>query len=1088
MSRATHALIPLARTIFGLLTAIVLFGRPGQAQTGRILVDNTGPSILEFNTDASNGFAITGNTDNNVTFAPSVAGNGTIAFTANTDVDGTYLGQPYIFLMNADGTNVRNITPSLPPPSSNCCYDLSPAISPDGTMVAFLAKINQAPNGNAQQEIYLVNADGSNLRQLTPFSANSGGDYSQSSMYSLAWSPDSSTLAFRGTVWTTQCGNAGGAPILVPVIGTIGANGTNMQFLACDNGDGYVTSIDWSPDGTLIAWGRNVSHGAQGCSGCVGEPAIAFFDFTGQGRYSSGITSGQLGTDSCQGGPHCIHFSPDSTQLAYVDAYPNGNPCQSVCNVSFINLDGTGQTNSTIPSGGQTVWWIPGAAIPAPAQITIAGPNGPGSTVEVWPGSPQQVTPTLADSSANLILHTAQTYSNTQNYGTYGCLTMGPYGLAVFTNRDGQNAYGTISASNAGLASNTINYKCWQSPPCTFILGSAYTNIPASGGTGMVSVTANPGSSGSTCPWSSIPGAFWIMITSGASGSGNGSVNFTVAANSGAARQATITIAGLTYTVNQDASTGGGATLNSITVTPNPASVAAGLTQQFTATGNYSDGSMKNITASATWSSSSLAVATINAGGLASGVARGGPVTITAALGGVSGTAQLAVTLPVLQTITVSPSSASIAAGLTRQFTAMGTYSDGSMQTLTASATWTSSNTSVATIASGGLATGVAAGGPATITAAQNGISGTAQLTVTVPVLQSIAVSPASTSIAAGLTRQFAAMGHYSDASMQDITSTVTWSSSDTGIATISNRATTAGLARGLTAGGPVTITAALGAISGTAQLTVTAPLLISINLAPANPVVIAGSNQQFTATGNYTNGPHDITGSVTWASSNTAVATINTSGLASARSSGSSTISAHSGGVSGSTTMTVVTLQSVAIAPVSMTIFAGSTLQFTATGHYSDGSVMNVTSSAKWTSSKPTTASISSTGLAMGLINGATTITAAYDGFSAATTLTVNAVLLQSIVISPTSVTIPAGGKVQFYATGYYNNGSVQDLTALASWSANPKWLASINSTGFATGGSVGPCSACAFPGGTATVNAKYQGVVGSATLTVLP
>src|SRR5262249_38546438 len=160
-------------------------------------------------------------------------------------------------------------------------------------------------------------------------------------------------------------------------------------------------------------------------------------------------------------------------------------------------------------------------------------------------------------------------------------------------------------------------------------------------------------------------------ITSGASGSGNGSVSFNAAANSGAARQATITIAGLTYTVNEDAA-GSGVSLSSITVTPNPASVPAGLTQQFTATGNYSDGSVKNLTASATWASSSTSIATINSAGLATGVTQGGPVTITAMLNGVSGTAQLTVTAPVLQTITVSPSSATVVAGLTQQFTATG--------------------------------------------------------------------------------------------------------------------------------------------------------------------------------------------------------------------------------------------------------------------------------------------------------------------------------------------------------------------------------------------------------------------------------
>jgi len=562
MSRATNSLRPpIPTAVLVLLGAIGLPAPPAaaQSQPGRILVDNTGPSILEFNIDGSNGFAIAGNTGNNVVFSPSVAGSGTIAFNSVTAVDGTYLSYRHIFLMNADGTNVRQITPNPPSAPSGYNGELNPAISPDGTMVAFLATLHKAPDGSQNNQIYLVNADGSNLRQLTPYVANPQsnqpvGDYTGSYMDGLAWSPDSSTLAFRGTMYTSVCGTYGGQPIVVNVIGSVKADGTGMQVLACDNNDGYVSSLDWSPDGTLIVWGRNVNHGAQGCSGCVGEPAIAFYDLSGRNRYSAGITSTQLTTDSCQGGPHCIHFSPDGSQLAYVDAYPNhGNPCQSSCNVSFIKLDGSGQTNSTIPTGGNTVWWEPGAALAKPAQMTLASniPNVPPNPVEVWPGFSEQVIPTLSDSGGDLILHTAQNYVTTHYFYASPCLNIGPFGLAVYNSNAGGSGYGTISAANAGLTSNTVNFNCWSSSPCTFSLGSASTAIADGGGTGTFTVSANPGSSGSTCPWIATTSASWITITSGASGSGNGSVSFSVSNNTGAARQGTIAIAGQTYTVNQ---------------------------------------------------------------------------------------------------------------------------------------------------------------------------------------------------------------------------------------------------------------------------------------------------------------------------------------------------------------------------------------------------------------------------------------------------------------------------------------------------------------------------------------------------------
>jgi hypothetical protein len=82
---------------------------------------------------------------------------------------------------------------------------------------------------------------------------------------------------------------------------------------------------------------------------------------------------------------------------------------------------------------------------------------------------------------------------------------------------------------------------------------------------------------------------------------------------------------------------------------------------------------------------------------------------------------------------------------------------------------------------------------------------------------------------------------------------------------------------------------------------------LTSIAITPTNPSVAAGSTQQFTATGTYSNGStQNITTQVTWSSANTGVATISSSGLASAIAGGSSTISATQGSVSGSTTLTV--------------------------------------------------------------------------------------------------------------------------------------------------------------------------------------
>ena len=199
-------------------------------------------------------------------------------------------------------------------------------------------------------------------------------------------------------------------------------------------------------------------------------------------------------------------------------------------------------------------------------------------------------------------------------------------------------------------------------------------------------------------------------------------------------------------------------------------------------------------------------------------------LTITGTSGNLTHTISVSLSVtaipPTLNSIAVTPTSPSILAGTSIQFTATGTYSDNSTQNITASVTWTSSNTSVATISSNsGLASALAQG-VTTITAASGQFSATATLSVTPvpPTLKSIAVTPANPSASVGTSAQFTATGTYSDNSKKDLTTSVTWTSSSTSVATITSKS---GLASAL-AVGATTIKAALGAISGTTILTVT--------------------------------------------------------------------------------------------------------------------------------------------------------------------------------------------------------------------------------------------------------------------------
>jgi len=221
---------------------------------------------------------------------------------------------------------------------------------------------------------------------------------------------------------------------------------------------------------------------------------------------------------------------------------------------------------------------------------------------------------------------------------------------------------------------------------------------------------------------------------------------------------------------------GGRNTAPAITIAPAASSIGVNATQQFKATASFSDGTTKDLTGASNWLSSNAAVATINAAGLATALAPG-TTTITASSAGVTATTTLTVASP-LVSIAVTPSSVSIVPNATQQFTATGTFADKTTQDLTATATWQSSGSTIASISSpGGLATAVAPG-TVTISATSAGITGSASLTVANP-LVSIAVTPANSTVA-NLTRpQFTATGTYFDHSSSDITPAVNWTSSN---------------------------------------------------------------------------------------------------------------------------------------------------------------------------------------------------------------------------------------------------------------------------------------------------------------------
>jgi len=529
---------------------------------------------------------------------------------------------------------------------------------------------------------------------------------------------------------------------------------------------------------------------------------------------------------------------------------------------------------------------------------------------------------------------------------------------------------------------------------------------------------------------------------------------------------------------NQSNGGGGGqgsnASLTGLSVTPPAATVIVSKTQSLQATGSYSDGSTKDLTASVTWNSADTTTASVSPAGVVTGGATG-VTTVTAHSGNFSASTQITVTTanvcasPV--TIAVSPANPTVAINTTQQLVATGTNSDASTCDITDLVTWSSSTIANATVGASGLVKGIAAGS-ATITATLGSVTGSTSVTVTAPSITSISVTPDDMTLAIGIGEQYIASAIYSDGSIQDLVTGVTWTSSNPSVASIDSN----GLATTLAAG-TTTITATVGTFTDSSVITVVAAHLQTITLTPTNVTMASGTQQQFTAVGNFDDGSTQVLTPALWSSSSTSVLTIDQNGLALAVGPGTSTVSVTSGTVSASTSVTVstATLVSLAIAPANSSMPDDATKQFSATGTFSDNSTQDITQSVLWSSSTPTVATITNVGLVSSLSTGTTTITAMLGSVNNSTTLTVSNVTLVSIAISPSNGRVQKGTSLKFTAVGTYSDGSTATLTNVT-WRSSKNNLANMRGSGILH----------AKKAGTLTVTASAFGVTGSTSVTI--
>ncbi|MDQ6740207.1 MAG: Ig-like domain-containing protein [Actinomycetota bacterium] len=359
-----------------------------------------------------------------------------------------------------------------------------------------------------------------------------------------------------------------------------------------------------------------------------------------------------------------------------------------------------------------------------------------------------------------------------------------------------------------------------------------------------------------------------------------------------------------------------GARLSGITIQAGSTSLQPQSSEQLTAEGKYSDGSTRSLTGAVSWASERADVAAVDSNGRVVAAAPG-TAAITASQDDVEGRILLTVLdqpSAKLSSIEVNPAAATLQAGQTQKLSVRGIYSDGSTGDLTTSASWRSSDSTVASVDGEGQVTAAAPGATA-VTVTQEGLEATAQITVSPVVIgvtvTGITITPDTATLQAGQKQQFKANFTLSDGSTRPAP-TPSWTTSNTKVVQIDG----AGLATAVNSGpstATATISAAQDGFTGTATVTVSAPVVITgITITPATATLQAGQKQQFTADFTFSDGSARAATAATWATSDANVVEIDQgTGMARALATGTTdktaTVTVKQDGISGTAAVKVL-------------------------------------------------------------------------------------------------------------------------------------------------------------------------------------
>ncbi len=462
---------------------------------------------------------------------------------------------------------------------------------------------------------------------------------------------------------------------------------------------------------------------------------------------------------------------------------------------------------------------------------------------------------------------------------------------------------------------------------------------------------------------------------------------------------------------------------------------------------------------SVVWSSSDQAVATVDNNGLVKAVENGEAViTVKTVDGGYEATCKVYVTTPVTGII-VNMDTVDLEVGMGIMILDTILPSTASNQ----SVIWSSSNPNIVTVNEKGYAEAIANGeATITVTTVDGGFTASCKVK-TLTVTDGVSLNTSTLNLNAGAGSQLVATVKPETASNKS----VTWSSSNTAVATVNGNGYVTAVGNGTAT---ITVRTAEGGKTASCTVTVrTVPTGVSLNATTLN--LNAGAGAQLTATVSPGTASNK---SVTWRSSNTAVATVNGNGYVTAVGNGTATITVTTaeGGKAASCTVTVRTAPTgVSLSASTLNLNAGAGAQLTAT--VSPGTASN--KSVTWSSSNTAVATVNGSGYVTAVGNGTATITVktAESGKTASCTVTVRTAPT-GVSLNASTLNLNAGAGAQLTATVSPGTASNKSVT----WSSSNTAVATVNGSGYVT----------AVGNGTATITVKTaeSGKTASCTVTV--